>query len=193
MEQGGYAILRGVVMLFQFSVVLAYSFVGFLLETAYAALRRRPLLARKCFLVFPLCPVYGLSAAVILALPDKVLAHPLLLFLAGGLLATLVEYAVSLFYELGAGVRFWDYSQQPGNLRGRVCPAFTLLWGGLTVALYHGLHPALLPLLEGLPQGLLLLLFPCLAVDGLLSLWLLHRTGSTDCLVWYRPQRKAAM
>ena len=180
-------------MLFYFSIILAYSFLGFLLEVAYAALRQHPQRARKCFLFFPLCPVYGLSAAAVLALPEGVRADPLLLFAAGALLASLVEYAVALFYELGVGVRFWDYSQQPGNLRGRVCPFYTLLWGILTVAIYYGLHPTLLPLLEALPQGLLLFLFPCLAADGLLSLWLLHRTGSVDCLVWYHPQEKPAM
>ena len=171
---------------------IAYSFAGFLLETAFAWLTGGPP-DRKGLLVLPLCPVYGLSAAAVLALPEGVRAHPLLLFAAGALLATLVEYAVALFYELGVGVRFWDYSQQPGNLRGRVCPFYTLLWGILTVVIYHSLHPALLPLLEALPQGLLLFLFPCLAADGLLSLWLLHRTGSVDCLVWYHPKEKPAM
>lgn len=180
-------------MLALFSVVLVYSFVGFLLEVVYAALRRHPQRARKCFLFFPLCPVYGLSAAAILALPSWVLSRPLLLFIAGGLLATLVEYTVALFYELGAGVRFWDYSQRVGNLQGRICPLYTLLWGGLTVVIYYGLHPILLPLIERIPLELLCFLFPCLAADGLLSLWLLHRTGSIEALMWYAPQRRTAM
>lgn len=180
-------------MLYPFSVALVYSFVGFLLEVSYAALRRHPQRARKCFLFFPLCPVYGLSAAAILSLPDWVLSRPVLLFLAGGLLATLMEYAVALFYELGAGVRFWDYSQQPGNLSGRICPFFTLLWGVLTLVIYYGIHPLLLPLLERFPQELLAFLFPCLAADGLLSLWLLHKTGSVTCLAWYLPREKTAM
>ncbi len=180
-------------MLFYFSIVLVYSFVGFLLEVVYAILRRHPQRARKCFLFFPLCPVYGLSAAAILALPDRVHSQPVLLFVAGALLATVVEYAVALFYEQGVGVRFWDYSQQPGNLRGRICPFYTLLWGSLTLLIYYGLHPTLLLLLERLPQELLLFLFPCLAADGLLSLWLLHRTGSVNCLAWYQPERKTAM
>ena len=170
-----------------------YSFLGYLLERMFAKVVRSERQVRKCFLLLPLCPVYGLSAAAILALPDRVHSQPVLLFVAGALLATVVEYAVALFYEQGVGVRFWDYSQQPGNLRGRICPFYTLLWGSLTLLIYYGLHPTLLLLLERLPQELLLFLFPCLAADGLLSLWLLHRTGSVNCLAWYQPQRKTAM
>ena len=45
----------------------------------------------------------------------------------------------------------------------------------------------LLDLAAGLPAWLLQFLFLFFAADSLVSLWLLHRTGSTDCLMWYRP------
>ena len=62
----------------------AYSFLGFLLEVAFAAaVGGRP--DRKGLLVLPLCPVYGLGAGLILLLPGWVDARPWLLFLLDGL------------------------------------------------------------------------------------------------------------
>ena len=46
-----------------------YSFGGYLLERAFAALTRAERRERKCFLLLPLCPVYGLGMLAVLALP----------------------------------------------------------------------------------------------------------------------------
>ena len=44
-----------------FWLFLLYSFGGYVLEKLYAAARRSPHQVRKCFLLLPLCPVYGRS------------------------------------------------------------------------------------------------------------------------------------
>ena len=91
--------------------------------------------------------VYGLGALAVLSLPALLLRRPLLVFLAGALVATLVEYVVAVFYEKGVGVRFWEYDQQPGNLSGRICPLYTLFWGALSLLTVYGLQPLFSPLL----------------------------------------------
>ena len=48
-----------------------YSFLGFLLERAFAAATRAEHQARRCFLLLPLCPVYGLGMLAVLALPRE--------------------------------------------------------------------------------------------------------------------------
>lgn len=169
---------------------LLYSFLGFLLEVAYAWLRGIRGQSRKCLIFLPLCPVYGLGGTAILNMPSLLLGHPLSIFVAGGLLATLVEYAVGLFYELGAGVRFWDYDRQPGNLGGRICPLFTLFWGLLACFLVYVLHPLLSPLAALLAPWQVWLLFLVFGADALLSLWLLRQTGDTNCLRWYLAFRR---
>ena len=99
-----------------------YSALGFLLEVGYAWCTggRRD---RKRTLVLPLCPVYGLGALVVLALPEEILMHPLLLMVLGGTAATGVEYITAAFYEKVLGVSFWDYRELRWNLHGRVCPS----------------------------------------------------------------------
>lgn len=120
---------------------LLYSFLGFLLELLHARVHGSRGHGRKCLLFLPLCPVYGFGTLAILHMPAPLLNNPLTVFLAGGLLATLVEYGVALFYQVGAGVKFWDYSQQPGNLGGKICPLYTLFWGLLSLPLVYVFHP----------------------------------------------------
>lgn len=179
-----------------FTEFFLYSFLGFLLEVLYAQLLGRRRHGRKCLLVLPLCPVYGIGTVAILHMPALLQSHPVAVFIAGGLLATLAEYAVGACYLWGLGVRFWDYSQAPGNLSGLICPLYTLFWGLLSVELVYGLHPALVPWLEQVPTEAVLLLFPLFAADSLVSLWLLQRTGNPDSLMWYRAfqrPRRASM
>ena len=49
-----------------FWLFLLYSFGGYVLEKLYAAARRSPHQVRKCFLLLPLCPVYGLAMLAVL-------------------------------------------------------------------------------------------------------------------------------
>ena len=161
-----------------------YSFLGFLLEVGFAkATGGRP--DRKCLLVLPLCPVYGLGACAILLLPPWATATPILLFVSGALTATAVEYLTALFYERLLGVSFWDYRGLPGNLQGRVCLPFSLGWGLLSLPLVRWVHPALSPLLRAIPAPLSWLALSALLSDILVSCLLLRHTGDRNCLRWY--------
>ena len=81
-----------------------------------------------------MCPVYGLGALAVLALPESLSGSFWSLALWGGLAATAVEYAVHVLYDRLLGVRFWDYSQVRWNLRGRICLPFSLAWSLLVAA-----------------------------------------------------------
>ena len=161
-----------------------YSFLGFLLELAFARLTGgRP--DRKCLLVLPLCPVYGLGACLILALTGGATASPISVFVLGGAAATAAEYAASLFYERVLGVSFWDYQGLPGSLHGRVCLPFSLAWGVLALGLVYGVHPILSGWLIRLPGPLLGMALAAFSADAVLSAILLRRTGDRDVLRWY--------
>lgn len=163
-----------------------YSFFGYLLERGYAAATRAAQPPGKGFLLLPLCPVYGLGMMAIAALPGWVVARPVLLVLAGGALATGVEYLTGLFYERAAGVRFWDYTHLPLQLHGRVCLSFSLAWGVLAAAVMAWLHPWVAALAQAIPIWWLPPAALLLAGDSLYSLALLRRAGNTDVLRWRR-------
>ena len=41
---------------------------------------------------------------------------------------TAYEFAVGCLVNLRLGWRVWDYSSQPGNVLGQICPYFCFLW-----------------------------------------------------------------
>lgn len=170
-----------------------YSFVGFLLEVGYARVTRSGKQDRKCFLLLPLCPVYGLGAVGVLALLRAVpglWGYPLALAVSGAVVATAAEYLMSVFYERALGVSFWDYSDLPANLGGRVCLPFSAAWGLAILAGAYLLHPLVVRLVAAIPGFLTPAAVTLLAADTLVSLWLLASTHSTDSLRWYAPESK---
>ena len=48
--------------------------------------------------------------------------------LYGTLFVTAAEFTVGVFDNLIMGWHVWDYSTQPLNLLGQVCPVFSALW-----------------------------------------------------------------
>ena len=163
---------------------IIYSFFGFLLEVAFARIAGHPKRDRKCFVLLPLCPVYGLGACLILLLAPLV-QNPLWVMAAGGLAATGAELALGLFYRFVLGVQFWDYAGMRGSIGGLICPAFSLCWTVLALTLVYLVHPAVAPLAERLPAGLAPPALILLAADALVSCVALRRTGSTEVLRWY--------
>lgn len=175
-----------------FWLFMLYSFIGFVLEVLFARATGNPKRDRKCLLFLPVCPVYGLGALFILALPAPVRSHPLLLFLLGGLAATAAEFLMGLFYERLAGVRFWDYRHLRFQVGGQVCLLFTGIWGFLSLGLVHLVQPLAKSILPAIPPWLTLPAALFLVTDSILTVLILRRAKHTDALKWYAPRHKAA-
>ena len=164
-----------------FLYFLFYSFAGYLLEKLYARLIHSPNQVRKCFLLLPLCPVYGLAmAAVLAAVPAE--TGLLLRVLLNGLICTAVEYLVHLIYEKALGVRFWDYSGLRGHIRGRVCPQFSLIWGILSTLAIQWIQPFAARLAARTPPAAAYALWLLLAADGVLTVFLLRNSRDPEYL-----------
>ena len=158
-----------------------YSFLGYGLEKGFAAVTHAENQQRKCFLCLPLCPVYGLGMTAVLMLPDS-WQQGLWLVVSGGLAATAVEYAVHWGYETCLGVRFWDYSNVPGNLNGRVCIPFTLAWGALTAAAVWLVQPYIAALAARIPTVVTYLFLLLFTADAVCSIRILQVTGDLKAL-----------
>ena len=164
-----------------FLYFLFYSFAGFLLEKFYARLIRSPHQVRKCFLLLPLCPVYGLAMVAVLVLVPEETWLPLRMVLCG-LICTGTEYGVHLFYEKTLDVHFWDYSELRGHIRGRICPQFALIWGVLSVAAVWIFQPLARLLAAVTPPGIAYALWLLLAADCVFTAALLRRSHDPDRL-----------
>ena len=166
---------------------IIYSFLGFLLEVAFARAIGHPKRDRKCFVLLPLCPVYGLGACLAVWLAP--MGNSLLwVMLSGGLAATGAELLMGLFYRHVLRVEFWNYSGMPGgSLAGLVCPLFSACWTVLTLALVYLVHPPVALLAEAVPAWTVPPAAILLGVDALVSCVALRKTGGAEVLRWYAP------
>ena len=164
----------------------AYSFFGYLFEKAFAFATQAKRRVRKCFAMLPLCPVYGFSMCLIAATDSVTHALPAARILWGGFLATAVEYVMHVYYERSLGVRFWDYSTLHGNIKGRVCLLFSVVWGVLSAVSMEYIHPILRAYFGTAPLLPTLILTAVLLFDARISAQILRATHDTEALAWRR-------
>jgi uncharacterized membrane protein len=53
--------------------------------------------------------------------------------LLGAILITGLELAVGCVLNRRLNMGIWDYSEQPFNFRGQICPLYSVLWFGLCI------------------------------------------------------------
>lgn len=164
-----------------FLYFLFYSLAGCGLEKLYARAIRSPRRQRKCFLLLPLCQVYGLAMTAVLALVPAE-AGLVTLSVLGGLICTGVEYLVHLFYDRVLHVQFWDYSLLRGHVQGRICPRFAVIWGALSALAVRWVQPAVARLAGSVPPEAVFVLWLLLAADCVLTAALLARHHDTALL-----------
>jgi uncharacterized membrane protein len=102
------------------------------------------------FLIGPYCPIYGVGGLVFLC-AGIFIENPFMLFLLGGTIACILEYFTSYIMEKLFKARWWDYSDWPLNLNGRICLYGFLAFGGASVGIRY-LHPHILAFVRSIPD-----------------------------------------
>lgn len=126
---------------FVFLLFLVYSLLGWCGEMIYCSVGQRKLCEKRGFLNGPICPIYGHGALVVLLCLNGGCKNPLLTFLLGAILTSLVEYVTSYAMEKLFHMRWWDYSQYKFHINGRVCLLNSTLFGLASVFLCHFANP----------------------------------------------------
>ena len=71
----------------------------------------------------------GACVLTLYYLSGWLLAMPLIAAAAmGAVIVTFYEFFVGVVVNLRLGWDVWDYSSQPGNVLGQICPVFTGIW-----------------------------------------------------------------
>lgn len=118
-------------------------------------------------LIGPYLPLYGVALCVLYLLAlleqfhfiDNPLGNKLLLFAVMTIFMTLIEYITgALCLKLG-NIRLWDYRDKWGNIKGIICPEFSLIWGILGAVYYFLIHPHILDALAWLSRNLVFSFF----------------------------------
>ena len=131
-----------------------YCFCGWCVESTYVSIRTRKLTNRG-FLRGPFLPLYGSGAIVMLVVSMPFRDNIFLVYVAGCLGATVLEYVTGVTMEALFKVRYWDYSNQKFNFQGHICLGTTLSWGLLTVLLTRFVHVPVAKMVLAIPGSVL--------------------------------------
>ena len=121
------------------------SFGGWVYETIYCSVVEGEF-TKRGFLFGPTCPIYGIGAIAEWLVLGQI-SNPIIVFIIGGLLATVIEYSTGLFLERRFKKKWWDYSMFKFNLHGRICPQASAVFGAFSVTSVFVLVPTMLNIL----------------------------------------------
>ena len=97
-------------------------------------------------------PIYGCGALCVYLVLWDYRDDLVLIFFAGVFLATALEYFTSLLMEIIFHTRWWDYSNHPLNIKGRISLFVSLFWGMLSIIMIRVFQPGIISLIDGLPR-----------------------------------------
>lgn len=127
-----------------------YSIVGWIIEVI-GKYRQFHRFINRGFLTGPWLPIYG-SGCVLITVAVGALAPYEegvgITFAVAFLLCGVLEYMVSYVMEKRYHARWWDYSQRPMNLHGRIWIGNLILFGLGGVLVYHLTNPVFLRLFD---------------------------------------------
>lgn len=122
--------------------------MGYLVETIFAIITKGTLESRQSFLYGPFCGIYGLGAVIMILFLQYFNKNNKKLFIGGFIVGSIVEYLVSLFAEIFLNVKWWDYSNLPFNINGRICIYFSIFWGFLAICFMSYFHSKIEKLID---------------------------------------------
>lgn len=131
---------------------IIYSFLGFVVETIFGMLTKGVIESRKSCFYGPFCCIYGLGAAIMIPGLQKFKRNNWTLAIGGMIEGSIIEYVVSWIGEIIFQIKWWDYSNMPLNMNGRICLLFTIFWGILAVVLLRLVNPFIERTIDRLPK-----------------------------------------
>ena len=172
------------------SLFILGAFLGDIVETVFCLATTGRLMSRSSLVFGPFSIVWGLACAlltwILYRYRDKSDRY---IFVFGTILGGAYEYVCSVFTEMAFGTVFWDYSEIPFNLGGRINLLYCFFWGIAAVVWMKGVYPFLSRKIEKLParagRAVCSVLLVLLAADMLISALALARyserqTGSPE-------------
>lgn len=155
---------------------LIFSIIGLFLETIYCYATTGNIESRKGLIWGQLCPVYGVSGAMLILFLHKYKDNNILeLFFKGLVVGSIAEYVLSFALEAIYGMRFWDYGYAKFNINARICLQYSVYWGILSVLIIKLVEPLLKKIIDKIPNKLKnvmeIILLIWLIVNCIFTVW----------------------
>ena len=129
-----------------FLYFLIISFFGWLYEIIFALLKERKW-ENRGFLFGPICPIYGIGAVTLILAYHGLTKDGLVtlawweIFLISFFGSIPLEYVTSWGFEKLFHALWWDYSDMPLNIHGRICLPASLFFGLAGVLVVNYIDP----------------------------------------------------
>lgn len=159
-----------------FAYFIVYSILGYIIETLFGIVTKGVWESRKSFLYGPFCAIYGLGAVIMIVFLHKYRKQYNTLFVSGFIIGSIVEYLVSLIGEMILHVKWWDYSDMPLNINGRICVYFSIFWGFLSIYLICSVNPKVDRFIDWIKSKFSLKLLKTLTLTTIIVLFI-------DCVI----------
>ena len=117
-----------------------YCIFGWCFESMYVSLKQHCFVNRG-FLKGPWLPLYGSGAVLVLLITMPFDQHPVAVYIAGLIGATLLELVTGEAMVHLFKVRYWDYSNQHFQYKGHICLSSSIVWGFFSVMMVYVVQP----------------------------------------------------
>lgn len=176
------------------SLFILGAFLGDIVETIFCFLTTGKLMSRSSLVFGQFSIVWGLACALLTWMLYRYRDRSdRFIFVFGTVLGGAYEYICSVFTEIAFGTVFWDYSEIPFNLGGRINLLYCFFWGIAAVVWMKGVYPLLSRWIEKLPARAgnigCTILVVLLAADMIVSALALARYSERQAGV---PEQSAA-
>lgn len=116
-----------------FVYFIIFGVMGWIYESIFCTIKAKKW-ENRGFLYGPICPIYGAGGAAITGVFDilgknGIEASWWLVFVVGMFGSMVLEYSTSWVLEKLFNAYWWDYSDMPLNVKGRICIPFSVCFG----------------------------------------------------------------
>lgn len=169
-----------------FLLFISYSIIGWIIEVIGKLFEYHRFINRG-FLIGPYCPIYGYGGLLITLLLQKYSEDPLLIFILGMLICSVLEYATSYFMEKIFKARWWDYSTKKFNINGRICLNTLIPFGLLGLVMTYAVNPFLMGVYNNFSitqiNIISLIIFIIFVTDYVVSVFALNKVKGVGVLL----------
>ena len=131
-------------------IFVIYSFFLFFLESVYKSILQKKIV-NSGFLIGPFCPIYGYGALILYYALKGFANNIIILFIISFVVLSIWEYIVGVLLEFIFKTKYWDYSNNFLNIKGRVCLLNSVFWGILGVLFMLVIHPWICKVIANIP------------------------------------------
>lgn len=134
------------------SLFILGAFLGAVVEILFCLVTTGRLMSRSSLVFGQFSVVWGFACALLTWMLYRYREKSdRFIFVFGTVLGGAYEYICSVLSEIAFGAVFWDYSEIPFNLGGRINLLYCFFWGIAAVVWMKGVYPLLSRWIEKLP------------------------------------------